>query len=586
MPDSLLCMSRSIEAFKVFIASPGGLEAERRAVRDEIRSFTDSFMHEYGVAFSSEGWEDVPGGLRRAQAAINEVLEDCDYLILILGSRWGSVSAMDGRYTSGTEEEFYLAKECIERSDSPMRDVLVLFKGVPEEQLSDPGEQLKKVLEFKTLLEDSKIFYKTFDDVGGLCQEVNSRLRGWARPLGEGTSTADPVDPQYGPTSDTKPTISSGEQGDFPIDLPVEASLLQVAKDYEAKGLMTQAEAAYAKAIVDLDVPSLEKYARFLRRTGRLRKSLEINRRILDQLASAQDPTETVAERARVLTSIGIVERKLGDLRASRYSLHEAVGTAREGGTETLDALAYSLDNLGITVSGSGESSEAMGYFEQALAARTRSGDLAGQARSLTNLARLHKRSGDIDMARQACAEAIDLLGQLNDRPALASAHAALGEILEFEADRVGAESSYRTALAINEALGMPDNIAMSLNQVARILIEREELAEAERYAQRALAENERTSNREGIVASTHVLGRIYAQTDREVLAAGLLEDAISSYAAINNPNGEGWARFHLAELQRKLGHDAEATQSMERARSLADLTGNAKLLALVAEGF
>lgn len=50
MPDSLWGMSRSIEAFKVFIASPGGLEAERIGVRDEIRSFTDSFMHEYGVS--------------------------------------------------------------------------------------------------------------------------------------------------------------------------------------------------------------------------------------------------------------------------------------------------------------------------------------------------------------------------------------------------------------------------------------------------------------------------------------------------------------------------------------------------------
>lgn len=568
----------------MFIASPGGLEAERKVVRAEISSFTDSFMHEYGIAFSSERWETVPGGLRRAQAAINEILVSCDYMILILGSRWGSVPTKDGKHTSGTEEEFYLAKECIERADSPMRDILVLFKGVPEEQLSDPGEQLKKVLEFKTLLEDSKeVFYKTFDDVSDLRQEVSIKLREWARPPGEGTSTAGPVDPQERSASNKKPTTPNGEQGDSPTDLPAEASPLQVAEHYEAKGLMTQAESAYAKAIVDFNIPSLEKYARFLRRTGRLGKSLEINRRILDQLASAHDPTETVAERARVLTSIGIVERKLGDLRASRYSLHEAVGTAREGGAETLDALAYSLDNLGITVSRSGESSEAMGYFEQALAVRTRSGNLAGQARSLTNIARLHKRSGDIDRARQVCAEAIDLLGQLDDRPALASAHAALGEILELKSDRTGAESSYRAALAINEASGMPDNIAMSLNQVARILFEREELTEAERYAQRALAENERTSNREGIVASTHLLGRIYTQTDREALATGLLEDAISSYAAINNPNGEGWARFHLAELQRKLGHDAEAAQSMERVRSLANLTGNAQLLALVA---
>lgn len=579
-------MSSRIDAFKVFIASPGGLEDERSAVRDEIRSFNDSLMHEYGVAFSTEGWENVPGGIRRAQAAINEVVEGCDYMILILGSRWGISPAKDGKFTSGTEEEFYLASECIERADSPMADILVLFKGVPEEQLSDPGEQLSKVLEFKKLLEDSKeIFYKTFDDLISLRQEVRNRLRGWARPSSEGTSMTGGLGPHDGPTRDTTSTSPGSEQNNFLIQEPAGASALRIAEEYEAKGLMTQAEAVYAKAIVDPDVRSLEKYARFLRRTGRLRKSLEVNRRVLDQLASSDDSTKTIAERARILTSIGIVERKLGDLRESRYSLHEAVETAREGGAKTLDALAYSLDNLGITASQSGHSSQAADYFAQALAARKTTGDIAGQGRTLTNLARLYKRSGDIERAKQSCAEAIELLEQLDERSALASAHAAMGEILELESDLVGAEKSYRAALTINEALGMPDNIVMSLIQVARILIDRGDLVEAERFAHRAFDENERTSNCQGATASTHLLGRIFGQTGREVLAIGLLEDAISSYAAMRNPHGEGWARFHLAELQRRSGHNAEAAQSMERVRSLADLTGNAQLRALAVEG-
>jgi tetratricopeptide (TPR) repeat protein len=579
-------MSSRVDAFKVFIASPGGLKDERSAVRDEIRSFSDSFMHEYGVAFSTEGWEDVPGGMRRAQAAINEVVEGCDYMILILGSRWGTSPTKDGKFTSGTEEEFYLASECIERTDSPMADILVLFKGVPEEQLSDPGEQLSKVLEFKKLLEDSKeIFHKTFDDLISLRQEVSIRLRGWARTSSEETSTPGGLGPHDRRTRDTRPASPESEQNDSSIQAPAGASALQVAEEYEAKGLMTQAEAAYAKAIVDPDVRSLEKYARFLRRTGRLRKSLEVNHRVLDQLASGDDSTKNVAERARILTSIGIVERKLGDLHASRYSLREAVETAREGGANTLDALAYSLDNLGITASRSGESSQATDYFAQALAARKTTGDIAGQGRTLTNLARLYKRSGDIERAKRSCAEAINLLQQLDERSALASAYAAMGEILELESDLIGAEKSYRVALTINEALGMPDNIAMSLIQVARILIDRGDLVEAERFAQRAFEENERTSNREGTTASTHLLGRILGQTEREALAVGLLEDAISSYAAMGNPNGEGWARFHLAELQRRSGHDAEAAQSMESVRSLADLTGNAQLLALVVEG-
>ena len=426
-------MSRSVEAFKVFIASPGDLEKERTAVRDEIRTFTDSYMHEYGAAFSSEGWEDVPGGLRRAQAAINEVVESCDYMILILGSRWGTPPDKDKNYTSGTEEEFHLAKKCIEGADSPMRDVLVLFKGIPDAQLGDPGPQLKRVLKFKAELERSKeILYKTFDDLESLRHEVRSRLRGWAQPPGglAAGQAGEPDDRPLGQTGSTSPAAPT-DQG--LTELESEASPLEVAAQYEAKGQVTQAEAAYARAIVDLDVPSLEKYARFLRRTSRLSKSLEVNREILNQLASTRDPRQTTAERARVLTSIGIVERKLGNLIASRRSLQEAIQTAREGAPETVEALAYALDNLGITVDRSGDSEEAIALFTEALEARRGSGELAGQARSLTNLARVLKRHGDVEEAERSCRRAIELLNELDDRPALASAHAAMGEILDLK---------------------------------------------------------------------------------------------------------------------------------------------------------
>lgn len=575
-------MPIKVDAFRVFIASPGGLEAERNAVREEITRFNEVFMHESGIAFSSERWEDVPGGMRRPQELINELVECCDYMILILGSRWGTKPAKDSQFTSGTEEEFFLAKKCIDRTESPMTDILVLFKGVPEDQLSDPGEQLRKVIEFKGQLEESKqLLYKTFDDLGSLRLEVSSRLLGWARPGGRGKPTSGGQHLQE--DTQTSPVSAPPQDGlaDSTNEVPAGAPALAAAEAYEAKGLMTQAEAAYAKAIVDSDVVSLERYARFLRRTGRFTKSLEINRRVLSQLASAENASETTVERARILTSIGIVERKLGDLRTSRYSLNEAVQTARQGGAEALDVLAYSLDNLGITASRAGDGSQAVDCFRQALSVRQRSGDIAGQARSLTNLARLHKKSGEVGLAKQVCSEAIALLEHIDDQTALASAHAAMGEILELESDLVGAEKSYKTALEINEVLGMPDNIAMSLSQVARILIERGELMAAERYAQRSFEENERTSNREGTVASTHLLGRIFGRTDREALAIGLLEEAAVAYAAIGNPNGEAWARFHLAEVQRKTGHEAEASRSLDKARSLAAVTGNARLRSL-----
>ena len=332
-------MPRQVDAYELFIASPGGLDDERNAVRDEIAKFNELFMYDLGAAFTARGWEDVPGGMSRAQGLINDVIRKCDYTILILGSRWGTAPALDGKFTSGTEEEYSIARECVSKAELPMVDILVLFKGVPDSQLSDPGEQLSKVLSFKKELEESKeLLYKTFDDLDGLRHEVRARLHGWVRTKGVANIAPRSVGDQLAAGDSAKRNAGSVPEDGQSVDP------LELAESFESKGLMTQAEAAYAKAVADNDVDSLEKYARFLRRTGRLAKSLEINERILAQLASAGDALETTDKRVRILVSIGIVQRKMGDLSGSRKSLHEAVQTAQQGGTEALSVMSYALD--------------------------------------------------------------------------------------------------------------------------------------------------------------------------------------------------------------------------------------------------
>jgi tetratricopeptide (TPR) repeat protein len=567
-------MPQKVEAYSVFIASPSGLDDDRTAVRDEIMKFNQTFLHDFSTIFSARGWEDVPGGAHRPQELINGELQRCDYMILILGSRWGSSPAKGNAFTSGTEEEFYLARDCIGRSDSPMTDILVLFKGVPEAQLCDPGKQLRRVIAFKSQLEESKqLLYRTFDDLDDLRGEVSRRLVAWARErrLGEGESAARRLEgaPFQRAINGEAGTVDEVEAG---------PSALAAAEAYEARGLMTQAEAAYAKAIAGNEIASLEKYARFLRRTGRLSKSLEMNRRILSQLAS-ENVGETIPERARILTNIGITERNQGELRKATYSLHEAVQTARQAWPQAPEALAYALDNLGITYIRAGDNSQAADCFQEALSLRTASGDDAGRAKTLLNLARLHMRAGEVEAARQVCEEAIAVLEPLQDRARLAEAHAAMGEIYYSGEDYVNAESSYRMALQLNRELGRPAKIAITLNQLARALMERGELESAERFAQESLDENDRTSNREGVVSSTHLLGRILGRTRREQMAVGLLEKAVDEYREIGNPSGEAWALMHLADVKRQVGLEGEASQLLARAHGLAVSSGNARLL-------
>src|SRR5882762_4936507 len=140
-------MPRQLTCFRVFIASPGGLEGERKAFRDEIQDYNDTDAIERGVYFLATGWEDTIAGIGRPQALINEDVRESDYLVLLLWDRWGSPpDAMTSPFSSGTEEEYDVALKCYEDTHAPMRQVVMMFKAVSPHQMSDPGPQLQRVL--------------------------------------------------------------------------------------------------------------------------------------------------------------------------------------------------------------------------------------------------------------------------------------------------------------------------------------------------------------------------------------------------------------------------------------------------------
>jgi hypothetical protein len=58
-------MPKDLKAYKVFIASPGGLKEEREAFRDEINSYNESEAVARGVLFDLVGWEATLGGVGR-----------------------------------------------------------------------------------------------------------------------------------------------------------------------------------------------------------------------------------------------------------------------------------------------------------------------------------------------------------------------------------------------------------------------------------------------------------------------------------------------------------------------------------------
>ena len=157
-------MPFNLTGYKIFIASPGGLGQERKWFKNTIDEYNNIEAIPKGVIFQAIGWEDIIGGMGRPQSIINDELRDCDYCIVVLHDRWGShPSENEKNATSGTEEEYKIALECFNNKDCPMKQICVFFKAVPPNQLSDPGDELKKVLNFKKELESQRtLLYNTF----------------------------------------------------------------------------------------------------------------------------------------------------------------------------------------------------------------------------------------------------------------------------------------------------------------------------------------------------------------------------------------------------------------------------------------
>ena len=176
-------MPYNLAGYKVFIASPGGLEDERRAFAGEIEEYNRIEASQRGVIFQAVGWEETLPGIGRPQNIINEELRQCDYFILLLHDRWGSDPGVsETKASSGTEEEFLIAMECVQKTDQPMKQIVCLFKSVPPNQLADPGPQLQKVIDFQRKIEaEKKLLYSNFSSINELTTLIRKNLSKWLR---------------------------------------------------------------------------------------------------------------------------------------------------------------------------------------------------------------------------------------------------------------------------------------------------------------------------------------------------------------------------------------------------------------------
>jgi hypothetical protein len=148
----------SIRNLRLFLASPGGVETERKAVRRLVEELNAPFRR-HGWQIEVLGWEDRGPASGRAQARINPDVDRCDIFLAIIWDRWGTPT---GGHSSGFAEEWDRARRRWEAEGSP--ELWLCFKDIDNKQPGDEvAGQLAQVMQFRESVESDEVaFYKPF----------------------------------------------------------------------------------------------------------------------------------------------------------------------------------------------------------------------------------------------------------------------------------------------------------------------------------------------------------------------------------------------------------------------------------------
>jgi tetratricopeptide (TPR) repeat protein len=378
-------MASKLTSYRVFIASPGGLEDERQAFRDVLSVYNESEAIPRRAYYVPVGWEITLRGVGRAQEKINAEVRECDFFVLLLWDRWGTPTGSSKHYTSGTEEEYAVALECYQDPQRSMREVIVFFKAVTPRQLSDPGEQLRKVLDFKRKLEDDKLtFFDTFDETSSFAEKLRKYLGLWTR-LHDSGQHAKVKRPSLSP-GDTRDPIPKDFAALNPSSQPVTGKnpVISEAKRLAKRGKITEAEALFTQAISRYDDPAaFSSYGEFLLNQHRWTQAESIFRELIKVADALGDENWAIHAHDK----LGAVYLVLKNFNAARDSLRNALTISeRVGDRKKTAIIAQRLGYLYIKI---GNPDLARPYSEQAKDLFIREEEWRGAGDATADLAKI-----------------------------------------------------------------------------------------------------------------------------------------------------------------------------------------------------
>lgn len=525
-------MPSTLTAYRIFVASPGGLDEFRRGFRTTVEKYNDADAVRRGALFIPVGWEQTLGGMGRPQHIINADLRECDYCVLVLRDRWGSAADTAPGSPTGTEEEYQLACQLYADVHAAMRQIVVFFVAVDPGHMSDPGQQLAKVLEFRKKVEQEKtlLFHQVereedFEDV------VRRHLADWTH--GHERMASGAIDP---PVQSVEEAMAG--DSDLQTDAAVPAAEpIAAAAELISQARYTEAESLLAESVSRDDDPrALVAYGELLTRLGRRNQAIEALRRAVElssQLGNAAMTAQALEAQAEALDASGSFEDAIASACQAiglYQSLDDAVGEAR----------MHIL--LGERYRWKAEIESALENYRSAIARATKGASEPVLANAWIGMGEVFRDEQRFEEALGALRTGAEIKHRLGVTD-LGDVHAALGATFEGLQDDESAEREFRISVDLFRQKRDRAGIADAADHLGQICLRRGDVESAEEAFRESALNFEGVQNIEGAVDAYLSLGRLQLTRSDYEKASGSLRTALS-----------------LARRQR--GADAGAAQS------------------------
>lgn len=279
----------------------------------------------------------------------------------------------------------------------------------------------------------------------------------------------------------------------------------------------------------------------------------------------------------------GILARDVGDYDRA-LDLFAACLQQCESSGDTAGA-AKAINNVANVDWDRGEFSRAAGAWRRCLETFTEVADRLGVAIALNNLGVVAREQGNDEQSNELLERCRHCYGELGDREGLAGAVSNLGQLAMERGDHVRADQLYAESLEIRRRISHRHGIAIVLAQQAALDIRRGDFESADRRLDESHSTATVAGDRQRIAYARLGQADLATARDEPERAGELYKEALDGFEALGEPLGTARTLLGAGRNALVRGEHGEARANFVRCSKLCSRMGHKRGMASVLSG-